>query len=516
MEKTLLVHAAPHSKTIQVALLEDGLLTEYFTEQLEKALGVGDIFLGRVKKIVGGLNAAFVDIGDERDGFLHYTDLTPNIRTIVKFTRALLEGKSPDPFLEDLPMEKLTQKTGKINEVLREGDFLPVQVKKEPISGKGARLSCEYSFAGKYLVLYPFQDVMGVSKKIQDKQKREALLEFVKKYKKPLFGLVARTNATNATPQQLKDDLEVLYNIWRSVVNEIRSCSKLYKREALLPVRIYQEGSRLYAILRDMMPDTLDRIVTDSQHLYEEMREYLKAEDPDKLELLRLHRLETPLFDFYEVTPQLQAAFSRVVPLPEGASVVIDKTEAFHVIDVNSGKHTPREADLEDTALKINLSAAKEIARQIRLRDMGGLILIDFIDMDRAESKKKVYEAMKKYMAADRAKHVILPLTRFNIMQITRERVRPEVASVPEGSCPVCNGKGRALSLEAFVYHIERNIAYNKKEKKWLFKSCVLNVHPLVAGMVRQRRWHWLKQYHCWVKVVEDPQIEPLRFRLEF
>ncbi len=515
MERLVLIHRDRQQDEIHIAITEDGLLVSYIREKLEKPLAVGDIFLGRIRRVSGGLNVAFVDLGFERDGFLHYSDLTPNIRTIVRFFSELLAGKKLSPFLEDFKIEPQTKATGNITEVLKEDIFLPVQVKKEPVESKGPRVSCEYALAGRYLVLHPFQDVKGISRKIKDRRIRARLRRFIERNSHPLFGIIARTAAQYATEREFVEEFQQLRSIWQSIVNRVRALSEQYRRGRLVPQRIYREPNRLHTILRDLLPDQVTRIVIDDRETYEEVREYLKQEVPNLVDKLRLHQPSTPLFDFYKVQEQIQLAYSRVVPLPEGAYLVIDRTEAFHVIDVNSGSYVPREGSQELTALKINLLACKEIARQIRLRDLGGLILIDFIDMKKRESRNEVYQTFQKYMQVDKAKHVILPLTRFNILQMTRERtyVPPSI----KVDCPWCDGTGSAPSASVLLRTIERYLLEWRKAypRKWV---CTVRVSPEIYSLYKvgfpSRALRLSLRLRCWLRFRPVPELRPMEFQL--
>ncbi len=505
MGRTLLIHKDKQNDQVKIATLdENNYLIGYVEEDLNKEVQVGDIFLGRVKLVTGALNAAFIDMGLERDGFLHYTDLTPNIRSIIKFTKGLLEGRDYDPLLRDFTPEPPTEKGGKIENILEVNMYLPVQVKKEPISNKGPRVSCEISIPGRYFVIHPFQDIKGISRKIEDKEQRKRLKKIIEKYYHPLMGLIVRTAAANATEEQLLEDLENLKKKWIETVNNIRKFKKLYRTGKMMPVIIYKEPNRIKQLLRDLLAEPFDKIVVDDPALFEELRESLLDEMPELVDKLYLHQLEAPLFQFYQVDDQIHLARNRQVPLSEGAYLIIDRTEAFHIIDVNSGSYVPKEGSQEETALKINLIAAKEIARQIKLRDMGGLILIDFIDMTKSENKKRVFETFKKELEKiDRARKAFdeSGLSKFSILEMTRERSHSAI-SAEALKCPYCAGTGYSmgdptLMVAMLLRDLERKIKQARQDRRTraLIPRFTLVVGPHLEEELKKKLPDFLKKH---------------------
>lgn len=403
----------------RIALLKDKRLSEYQIDTEENQFQVGDIYLGTVKKVVPGLNAAFIDIGYEKDAFLHYLDLGPQIRTLNKYVKQLQKAKGEPQKLGTLKKEPDINKLGKISQVLTRNQQILVQVAKEPISTKGPRLTCELSIAGRYMVLTPFTDAVNISKKITNSQERKRLLRLMNSIKPDNFGIIIRTVAEGKEVAELDRDLRSLLDRWDAGMKEVK--------EAKPRDKVIGEVSRASSMLRDMLNESFDSIVVDDSKSYHEIRNYIASIVPEKEKIVKLHNTKAKIFEQYGIEKQLKMLFGQSVSLPGGGYLVIEHTEALHVIDVNSGNKSNAQSDQETTAVTVNTQAAVEVARQLRLRDMGGIIVIDFIDMKKAEHKKQVYNKMKEAMEVDRSKYTILPLTKFGLMQITRQRVRPEL-----------------------------------------------------------------------------------------
>ncbi|HEX8529902.1 MAG TPA: Rne/Rng family ribonuclease, partial [Cytophagales bacterium] len=364
----------------RIALLQDKRLVEYHIEEKESSFTVGDIYLGTVKKLVPGLNAAFVDIGYEKDAFLHYLDLGPNFSSLNKFTKEVIAKRWQGNKLNGFGLEPEIDKLGKVNQVLTKNAPILVQVVKEPISTKGPRLSCELSIAGRYIVLVPFSNSVNISKKITEKEERQRLMRLMSSIKPQNFGIIVRTVAEGKEVAELDRDLQNLVEKWESGMKALR--------EAKPRDKIIGEMGRASSMLRDMLNESFDSITVDDKDIYEEIRDYIRTIAPEKERILKFYNGKAKLFENFGIEKQLKSIFGRSVSLPGGGYVIIEHTEALHVVDVNSGNKSNSEADQEATAYNVNLEAAKEIARQLRVRDMGGIIVIDFIDMKRAEHKR--------------------------------------------------------------------------------------------------------------------------------
>ncbi|MEM9895454.1 MAG: Rne/Rng family ribonuclease [Bacteroidota bacterium] len=482
----------------RIALLKDKRLVEFHQDGGGHTFNVGDIYLGSVKKVVQGLNAAFVDLGYEKDAFLHYLDLGPQVQSLNKFSKLKMADKLEGTKLSGFKTEPDINKLGKMNQVLTKGQKILVQVVKEPISTKGPRLSCELSLAGRYLVMVPFSNTVNVSKKIVDANERKRLSRLISSIKPEGFGVIIRTVAQGKDVKELDTDLRNLVEKWD------RGMTKL--PEAKPRDIIIGEMNRANSILRDVLNESFDSIQVDDKELYAEIKSFIKNIAPDKEKILRQYSGRTKIFEITGVEKQLKTSFGQSVSMLNGGYLIIEHTEALHVIDVNSGNKSNREDNQEDTALKVNLDAADEVARQLRLRDMGGIIVVDFIDMRKIENKKKLFARMKEVMKDDRSKHTILPLSKFGLMEITRQRVRPELSIKTKESCPTCNGTGKITASIYVSDQIENTMKYifeSQNESK-----ITLALHPYLYSFfsagIFSRRFKWFMKHFKWVNLVED------------
>lgn len=494
---------------MRIALLKDRDLVEYHLESEEAKYTVGDLYLGVVKKVVPGLNAAFIDVGYEKDAFLHYLDLGPNFRSLMKYTKAVNSGKEVPAKLNNFQFEPEIDKLGKVAQVLTKGQQVLVQVSKEPISTKGPRLSCEISLAGRYIVLVPFSNTVSVSRKIADAEERKRLKRLITSIKPQNFGVIIRTVAKGREVAELDRDLRDLLEKWDKAQKALKTAKPAQK--------VLGELGRASALVRDMMNESFDSIVLDNEGLYEEIRSYIQQIAPDKEKIVRLHNTKNRLFEVKGIERQLKSLFGKSVSLPGGGYLIIEHTEALHVIDVNSGNKSTQEANQEATALNVNLQTVKEVARQLRLRDMGGIIVVDFIDMKNPENRRKVFEEMKKEMAQDKAKSVVLPLSKFGLMQITRQRVRPELNIKTGEVCPTCKGTGKISASIMVADAIESNVDYifTKQNEE----SITLVVHPYLYAYFTHGwysiRMKWFFQYKRWVKIEKDTSLSLTTFFLK-
>jgi ribonuclease G len=484
LTKELIINAV--AQGVEIALLEDKRLVEFHNEQTDASFVVGDLYLGKVKKLIPGINAAFVDVGFEKDAFLHYTDLSPYIKSILKFTKLSNQQRKDETFdFSKFKIEPEIVKTGKINEVLTGKPNILVQILKEPIAAKGPRLTCEISLPGRYVVVTPFSDVIAVSRKIHSSEERKRLQKIIEAVKPKNLGVIVRTAAEGRSTSELHDDLLGLEKTWNQI--------QMNLRQAVPPTRILSEQGKTNSILRDLLSADFNRIVINDKALFAETKSYISRIAPDKTDIISLHQQSQSVFDTYGITKQVKAAFGKTVNLPSGAYVIIEHTEALHVIDVNSGYKSVSN-NQEDNALETNLEAAEEIARQLRLRDLGGIIVVDFIDMKLMENKKKLADAMERFMKNDRAKHAVLPITKFGLMQITRQRMRPETNINTSESCPSCQGTGVISSTLILDDEIAKNLNYLITQGH---KGLTVVVHPIIytyltSGLISKRRkWSW-------------------------
>ncbi len=480
---------------VNIALLEDKNLVELHKEQNNNNFSVGDVFLGKVKKIMPGLNAAFVDVGHDKDAFLHYLDLGPQIRSLNKFTKLGLQGRAHQIGFEKLKLEPDIEKTGKITQVLTSGQQIVVQIAKEPISTKGPRISTEISFPGRFLVLIPFSNKISVSQKIKDKEERNRLKRLIQSIKPNNYGVIVRTVAENKKVSELDADLRNLIEKWETVVNKLPNLKA--------PQKVLSELNRATAILRDLLNESFNSIYVNDREIYEKTRTFLERIAPEKKEIVKLYKGKGPIFEHFGVDKQIKNSFGKNVTIRSGVYLIIEHTEALHVIDVNSGHRVNKEKSQEENALTTNLEAATEIARQLRLRDMGGIIVIDFIDMHDAKNRRALYQHMKEEMSKDRAKHTILPPSKFGLVQITRQRVRPEMNVTVLEQCPVCGGTGQIRSSIMLVDDIENNLNYLIHDQNE--KGLTLTVHPYLYAYLTKGlnsiQLKWFLQYKQWVKI---------------
>lgn len=472
---------------IQIALIENKQLVEINRDASNKNHMVGDVYLGRVKKIMPGLNAAFVDVGYEKDAFLHYLDLGPYIKSINAFVKQATAPGSTNfsTNIRDLELSEEIVKTGKITDVITTGQNILVQVAKEPISTKGPRISSEISFAGRYIVLVPFSDKVSISQKIKSSEERTRLKRLIQSIRPKNFGIIIRTVAENKKVAELDADLNQLIQRWEMAIAKLPA--------ATAPQKIISELDRTSAILRDLLNESFNSIYVDDQAVYDDVRTYIMSIASSKVDIVKMYKGSEPIFDHLGINKQIKGSFGKVVTIKSGVYLIIEHTEALHVIDVNSGHRSNNSSSQEANALEVNMEAAAEIARQLRLRDMGGIIVIDFIDLHEGVNRRTLYNKLKEEMNKDRAKHTILPPSKFGLVQITRQRVRPEMNIEVLEKCPCCDGTGKIKPSILLVDEIENNISYLLREQNE--KKLTLIVHPylyshLTKGIFSQQlKW---------------------------
>ena len=433
MNRELIISST--STGVDIALIEDGALVELHHEATDVPFQVGDVFAARIKKPAPSMNAVFVDIGSDKDAFLHYTDLCPQLQSLKKYVAAAINGKLAALNLQGFQLEADIIKNGKITDVLGKRDALLVQINKEPIGAKGSRLSSDITLAGRYIVLTPFSNVVAVSKKIKEDAERKRLQKIVESIKPANFGVIVRTAAEGRKVNEIHEDINAQVARWEGVTKMLRNAN--------LPIKVMSELSKTVGILRDLLNESFNRIVVNDKEMYAEIKNFIKEIAPEKEKIVMLHTNNTPVFDQYKVTKQIKSSFGKNVSLSSGAYLVIEPTEAMHVIDVNSGNKMTVTGNQELNALTINLEAANEIARQLRLRDIGGIIVIDFIDMNREDHKRKVLNALKEALSQDHSKTEVNRISPLGLVEMTRARAGNTVESLKFHKCPYCEGRGR-------------------------------------------------------------------------
>ena len=493
MNKELIINAAPQG--VEIALLEDKKLVELHSEKSDARFAVGDLYLGKVKKLIPGLNAAFVDVGFEKDAFLHYTDLSPYAKSLLKFTNMCMQDKSETGLdFSKFTIEGEIVKTGKINEVLGGKPHVLVQILKEPIAAKGPRLSCELSLPGRFVVLTPFNDIIAVSRKIHSSEERKRLQKIVDSIKSKNFGVIVRTAAEGKNTAELHEDLSSLIAMWESIQKNLKG--------AVAPAKILSEQTKTTSMLRDLLNEDFNKIVVNDRDIFTDTKNYIQRIAPEKADIVSFYQNGSPIFDSFGITKQVKSSFGKTVNMDSGAYLIIEHTEALHVIDVNSGYKSVSN-NQEQNALETNLEAAEEIARQLRLRDLGGIIVVDFIDMKLPDNKRRLMERMEEFMSPDRAKHAVLPISKFGIMQITRQRMKPEMNINTSEICPSCNGSGKISSTLILEDEIEKNLSYLIMQKH---KGLTVELHPILYAYMTKGFWFsklykWRRKYNQKIKL---------------
>jgi ribonuclease G len=491
-----------------MALLEDKQLVELHREKTESHYAVGDIYLGKLHKIMTGLNACFVSLGEGQDGFMHYLDLGSQYNSVNKYLRLAMNGDASVQTLKSWRNDAKLEKVGAISDTLKVGQYILTQVTKEPISTKGPKLSGDISLAGHFLVLSPFSNRISISQKIKSSEERTRLRKLLQQIKPDNFGVIVRTVAEGKTLAELDNDMQLLLNKWVDMSKKLRkvNCEGL----------ILSELNATSSLLRDVLSDDFNDIYVDSETVYEDVRDYIRTVAPDKLDIVHLYKMQTPIFDQFGVQRDIRRAFGKIVTIRSGVYLYIEHTEAMHVIDVNSGNHIKAGTGQEDTALQVNKESAKEIARQLRLRDMGGIIIIDFVDMMKMEHRKELYDFMCEEMKKDKSRHTILPLSKFGLMQITRQRVRPVVEVDVQEKCPFCDGTGTIKSSLVVVDDIEDNIKYMSASMNARHLTVV--THPyiyayLTKGIFNSPQQKWQRKYRMRIKIKPSEKINLLEYR---
>ena len=480
--------------SIWLALLKDGKLIELHEEKGKTDFAVGDIYHGKVNKVVPSLNACFVDVGYEKDAFLHYLDLGPQFSSLNKFTQHTLQGKQNVADLLYFKSEEDIPKEGKIKDIVSSSQHILVQVAKEPISTKGPRLSAEITLAGRYLVLVPFSNKVSISQKIKEPEEKGRLRDIMKDIKPKNFGVIIRTVAKGKKVEQLDNDLKELLDKWKKLYSNLKNSKP--------PRRVLGEINKASSLLRDLLNSNFTNIHVNDDQFYEQLKAYVATIDPERVKIVKQYKGRLSIFEKFGINKQIKTLFGKKVPMPSGGYLIIEHTEAMHVVDVNSGNRKDA-AGQESNALATNLEAAEELARVLQLRDMGGIVAVDFIDMHEKENNKILFEKMKEFMKSDRAKHNILPPSRFGVIEITRQRVRPETDIKTTEKCPVCEGTGEITASILFTDEIENNLAYLLKDKKE--KHVELYVHPYIESYFKKglfsKQVKWYFQYKKWIPV---------------
>ena len=506
MKSELFIDVQPSE--VSIALTEDNRLVSLQKETRNIAYAVGDIYLAKVKKLMPGLNAAFVDVGYDKDAFLHYLDLGSQFASYREFLKQAFDDKKHLPSLSRIKLLPDINKNGSVTDALEKDQLLMVQIVKEPISSKGPRLTTEITFTGRFLVLIPFSDKISISQKIKTTEEKVRLRQLVESIRPKNFGVIVRTSAEGKRVAELNHELKTLLKCWEDAVAAAQRSTP--------PALVFEEESRIVSMLRDVFSPSFESIYVNDAETFSQISKYVSLIAPERQEIVKLYAKDEPIFDHFNVTKQIKSSFGKTVSFRSGAYIIIEHTEALHVIDVNSGNRSRAANDQESNALEVNLRAADEIARQLRLRDMGGIIVIDFIDMNKAEHRQALYDHMREVMANDRARHNILPLSKFGLMQITRQRVRPALDVVTAEKCPSCFGKGEVQPSLLFTDTLKEKLEYLVHDLK--VNNFIMYVHPYVdaylkKGLVSLSR-RWKLEIGGKFKIMPDQSLAYLEYRV--
>lgn len=490
---------------VKIALMDNHRLIELNKESSNgHSFTVGDVFLGKVKKVMPALNAAFVDIGDEKEAFIHYLDLGFYFNAFDEFVRKTNSNTNANELFSNIGLGPVLEKEGQIEKILKPGQMIVVQIVKEPISTKGSRLTAEISLAGRNIVLLPFAKKVSISQKIASKEEKKRLETLVRSILPQNYGAIIRTAAEGKNAAILVTELKSLISKWEG------AWPKISKNKSVQ--MLFTEYSKTTTVLRDLFNDTFSNIYVNDRKEFEEISKYISQISPDKEKIVKFYDDKEPIFDHFEVTRQIKSSFGKVVPIKQGAYLVIETTEALNVVDVNSGIRA-KTNDQEENTYEVNRYAAEEIARQLRLRDMGGIVIVDFIDMDNQDHKNGLFKYMTELMQDDRAKHNVLPLTKFGLMQITRQRIRPVTQIDTTEVCPVCHGTGKIAPSLVIDEELERKIAYHTENG---VKSFILKTGPILGSYISRgfnsflRKWR--RKYKCKIKHEEVQDFSVLQY----
>ncbi|MFN3305608.1 MAG: Rne/Rng family ribonuclease [Candidatus Kapaibacteriota bacterium] len=536
MKKVILISSAINEN--RIAITEDGKLAEYFVETPDKEKNVGNIYLGRITRILPSLNAAFVDIGLKQNAFLHFSDVDERFRQIIwdeeneksSILSDYIDVQSDimdeiDAYIENLNGKKngkskgkrLSDKQSNYNVVenqqnlkldIKENQLIAVQVVREAFANKGVKVTTRITIPGRYLVLVPDFKIIGVSRKIHSFLERKRLRSLAVEVTKKEFGCIIRTAAMGKDIEELETDWSKLKETWEKIQKKMSNARQ--------PMLLYKDMELTTSIIRDLFRDDIDKVVVDTKKMYKEIVEYLEDYSPEFISRVELYKGKTPLFDYYQIEKDIELTKQRKVSLPSGGSIIIDQTEAMFIIDVNSGRLVS-EATQETNAFKTNMEAVNEISRQIRLRDLAGIIIIDFIDMHDPIHRKKIYFAMRRAMKRDRAKAVVFPLTELSLMQITRQRINLNISEKVTEVCPVCKGLGRVPTKAEVLTKIERWLKnFKSKAKEFRLR---LYVHPHIAEYLTEgsipKLTKLMLKYFVRIKLVVDDSLSLDKFKFE-
>ncbi len=488
----IIVNATPHET--RIAILEDHVLVEFLIDRVDQERIVGNVFKGKVNAVLPGMQAAFVDIGLEKSAFLHVSDtvgVTEEFADLMEMDDA--EG---EPAARDRRPERFQP----IEDVLKKGQEIVVQVTKEPIGTKGPRVTTQISLPGRFIVLTPQSGHVGVSRKIEERPERQRLRSLVGEVAPAGLGLIVRTAAEGKTDKELMADVKFLTQQWKKIEKSAEG--------ARAPALLHRELDLTTRLIRDLFSEDVERLVIDSKADHKQILGYLKSIAPELFDRVKLYKEETPIFDAYDIESEIEKTLHRKIWLKKGGFIVVDHTEALVTIDVNTGRFTGQ-SNQEETIFLTNMEAAKEIARQLRLRDIGGIIVIDFIDMEKESNRIKVVDSLRTGLKRDRSRTKTLRVSELGLVEMTRQRVRPGLLHFFSDPCPHCDGTGKILSLASMANKIERYIrraaAYSNERRLRIVVAPDVRDYYLGEGLARLRQIE--KELRMEIEIVEDEKL---------
>ncbi len=496
MKNQIIIHSSGNQT--RIALIEQGELAQLFIESEENQRTVGNIYVARVHKVMSGIRAAFIDMGTPKDAFLHFSDAGDHLDNYIR----MLNGKNAIPSSLDKEInnkENMTnvQKQLLAGKVLKNGQKLLVQIVKEPIGSKGPRVSTDITIAGRFLVLIPMGDYIAVSKRISNYKERRRLKSILNKMLPDGFGVIVRTVAQNQDAQAIEDDLRTVLKKWETIVDRVDAAKP--------PSLLYKDLDMTESLIRDLFAKNYDRVLIDDPKMYRQIKGYVSQIAPHMVPNVELYNRKQHIFDFMKISEDVNSIFSPRVRLKMGGYLIFEQTEAMYVVDVNSGPYAAKERQ-EDNSLKTNLEAAREIAKQLRLRDIGGIIVVDFIDLKDDKNRKKIYDEMKKEFRKDPAKTNLIGMSDFGLVQITRQRIRPSVVNSVSKVCPMCGGSGSVVSQNTIITDIESWISKFKHSTK--YRALDMYVNPYLKSYLTKglfsRRWKWMTKYGMKIAIIAD------------
>ncbi|TVR14625.1 MAG: Rne/Rng family ribonuclease [Balneolaceae bacterium] len=505
MKNQIIIHSS--GKQTRVALLENGELAQLFIESEENQRTVGDIYLARVHKVMSGIRAAFIDVGMEKDAFLHFSDAGDHLGPYLQMLNG--ERSIPSSAKEELSrFNKLSNNEKQIlaGKMLKNNQNILVQVVKEPIGSKGPRVSTDITIAGRFLVLIPMGEYIAISKKITNNRERKRLKSTVGSMLPVGFGVIVRTVTQNQDKEAIEEDMRTILKKWERILNKLETSKA--------PSLLYKDLDITESLIRDLFAKQYDRVLIDDYQLYKSIKSYVSQIAPKMLPAVQLYKGKDHVFDHVNIGQDVNSIFSPRVRMPSGGYLIFEQTEAMYVVDVNSGPYAAKEKQ-EDNSLKTNLEAAREIAKQLRLRDIGGIIVVDFIDLRDSKNRKKIYDELKKEFKKDQAKTNVIGMSDFGLIQITRQRIRPSVVNSVSKVCPMCGGSGSVVSQDTIVTDVESWISKFKFSTD--YRAVDIYVNPYLRSFLSKgffsQRWRWMLKYRMRITFVADQTISLNEFK---